>query len=357
MSSIASAVKPWPLLTYKVAQGGKAVTVVGQSALGGYIINPASMEGQALPVSESLFVDIVGPAALQATATTVELVPGQRFDIPKNFVGNITVNAQSSGHRFSGIVLQPPPNFQNIGDFPPPGPTTVTKTLPSYLYQQYNDDEDLQAFVDAYNQMAQQYVTFFATIGLPIYSGDQIQGSLLDWVAAGIYGMTRPVLPFGVGQTLGPFNTAMFNTIAFNTFELHGPPNYYLTSDDIFKRILTWHLYRGDGFTFNIRWLKRRVERFLTGTNGDGGSTDQTYDVSVTFGTDNEVNINLQTTRRLAKGGSIYNSGAFNSFAFNQFDTEAINLPSSPLIPIFKAAVQAGVLELPFQYTFIVNTN
>ena len=28
---------------------------------------------------------------------------------------------------------------------------------------------------------------------------------------------------------------------------------------------MTWHLYKGDGKTFNTRWLKRRVMRFLTG--------------------------------------------------------------------------------------------
>jgi hypothetical protein len=34
------------------------------------------------------------------------------------------------------------------------GPVSLTKTIKSYLYVQYNDDDNLQGFVAAYNQMA-----------------------------------------------------------------------------------------------------------------------------------------------------------------------------------------------------------
>ena len=39
-------------------------------------------------------------------------------------------------------------------------------------------------------------------------------------------------------------------------------------TDDVFKRILTWHFYKGDGKNFSVRWLKRRIWRFLQGANG-----------------------------------------------------------------------------------------
>ena len=79
--------------------------------------------------------------------------------------------------------------------------------LPSYLYLQYQDDDNLQAFVDVYNSQAQEYLDWFYSISLPVYTSDTISGSLLDWVAQGLYGMPRPVLATGVNQNLGPYNT------------------------------------------------------------------------------------------------------------------------------------------------------
>lgn len=240
-------------------------------------------------------------------------------------------------------------------NFPPDSPTTLTEVIPSYLYQQYNDDEDMVAFVAAFNAIAQQYVTWFATIQLPVYTSGTISGTLLDWVAAGLYGMVRPSLPSGLTQNLGMLNTFMLNTIPLNDEQIIGPPDYYITSDDVFKRILTWHLFKGDGKLFDVRWLKRRVKRFLTGTDGGGGEVDETYSISVTFGVDNQVNINLQSTRRYAMGGAIVGAGMLNDFMPNEFETTSVSIPISPLVPVFKAAADAGILELPFQFDWVVN--
>lgn len=257
-----------------------------------------------------------------------------------------------------------------MADFPPSGPTTLTKVVPSYLYQQYNDDEDLQAFIIAQNQMAQEYVNWFVEVLLPIYTSPMVSGALLDWVANGLYGLKRTNLPAGVGSSYGPLNTYQLNTQTLNTYEAQGPSEFYITDDDIFRRILTWHLWKGDGKIFNIRWLKRRIMRFLTGDNGGGGQSaggdpstpimrppDQTYGISITFGVGNQVNINLQSTRRFATGGAILNTATLNTFALNELDTESVSIPISPYVYIFKAAVEAGVVELPFQYTWVVNIN
>lgn len=244
-----------------------------------------------------------------------------------------------------------------MANFPPSAPTTLTKVVPSYLYQEYSDDEDLQAFVSAFNELAQQYVNWFALIQLSVYTGPLIAGTLLDWVAEGLYGMYRPILPSGNSQNLGALNTITLNSLPLNEQKIIGPPNYFATSDDAFKRILTWHLWRGDGREFTIKWLKRRVMRFLTGTDGGPGQTDTTYPVSVTFGVDFMVNINLQSTRRFSTGGSLIGVGLMNTFYLEEYDTTAIMIPISPLVPVFKAAVEAGVLELPFQFDFIVNVN
>lgn len=349
----------WPLVTSTIATGGIPVAVAYGPLLGGIIQNPLSAADQGLITAENIFVSLIYPAESEQASTTFPLTPGQMYSFPVNFAGTIWVNAPSSGHRFSGVVIQEPPDYREfpVGTFPPPLPTTLDKVIGSYLYQQYNDDEDLIAFVMAFNQSTQAYITWFATVMLPVYAANpMVTGKLLDWVGEGLYGMKRTPLPAGLTQNLGMLNTIMLNTLPINEQQILGPSDYYQTDDDLYRRILTWHLYKGDGKVFNIRWLKRRIMRFLTGTDGTEGDTGQTYQISVTFGTGNQVNINLQSSRRYALGGAIIGFGMLNTFMPNQFDTTSVDIPISSFVPIFKAAVQAGVLELPFQYSFITNT-
>jgi hypothetical protein len=364
-------VQLWPLSLARIGVGGTPVTAIFGPVLGGFIVNPEKAADQTIAVSETLFIDLVHPAGLIESATTFKLQPGQSFPVPAGFTGQVSVNAATTGHSFAGLFfteVRVPPPKPKPGDFPLTDangnliPTTLSKTIPSYLYQQYSDDDDLQAFVTSFNNLMQQYISWFAYIELPVYTADTITGSLLDWVAAGLYGIKRPALPAGRARTIGPLNTYALNTLALNVLRNIPPASYYATSDDIFKRIITWHFYKEDGKVFDIRWLKRRVERFLRYENGRSGAPipyqpDQTYDVSVTFGANNEVNINLQTTKRRFVGGALLNTRPLNTFALNEFDTTSTNFPVNPLAPIFKAAMDAGVLEVPFQFKFIVNTN
>ncbi len=230
----------------------------------------------------------------------------------------------------------------------------LAKIIPSYLYTGFADDADLQAFMVAFNQLAQEYVDWFNTINLPIYTGDQISGDLLDWVAAGLYGQMRPSLPAGSPHNIGMYNTAAFNTMAYNQFRILGPISYYVATDDIFKRVMTWNLYKGDGTTFNIRWLKRRIQRFLTGENGVDPGVSETYQISVTFGAHQQINISIITGGRTITGGALYNRFAYNKTAYNSITSVYSPLTPSPFAPIFKSAMEAGVLNVPFQYTFAV---
>ena len=84
----------------------------------------------------------------------------------------------------------------------------------SYLYQHYADDDDLQAFVASYNALAQQYLNWYNQIGLPYYPSALVQGTLLDWVAAGLYGMVRPLLPSGSIRWVGALGTFALGVIA-----------------------------------------------------------------------------------------------------------------------------------------------
>ncbi|HEY0181269.1 MAG TPA: hypothetical protein VGC09_00540 [Rhodopila sp.] len=210
--------------------------------------------------------------------------------------------------------------------FPPAGPTGMTRVIPAYLYDQYSDDADLQAFIDAYNALAQQYVDWFNNINLPIYTGPLIAGGLLDWVATNLYGLPRPVLSIGRRSGTGPFNTAQFNTLQFNGYTRSSSGTFYTVSDDIYKRILTWHFYKGDGPVASIRWLKRRVARFLAGANGTDApaATAATYEISITIS---------------AGAMTITLSGA---------------AASNAAATMLQAAMATGVLEMPFQVTAAV---
>lgn len=338
--------------------GGVPIIVARGATLGGFVFNPFSAADQGLTFIETLYINIVSSAGTNANGTTFAIEPGTFFAWPADDSITVTVNALTAGHRFGGLIYRPPSGFTpSTNPFPPIEPTVLVNLIPSYLYQQYFDDDDLQAFVKSFNAMAQLYVDWFTNVNLPIYTGPGVSGALLDWVAEGLYGFKRPSLPSGLSQNIGALNTFALNTFQFNEQRIIGPANYYLTSDDLFRRILTWHLWKGDGKNFNVRWLKRRVQRFLTGTDGGPGATDTTYSISVTFGVNNQANINLQSTRRFARGGALIGAGAFNSFQFNELDTQSVSFPISPLAPIFKSAVDSGVLELPFQYQWVVNIN
>ena len=209
--------------------------------------------------------------------------------------------------------------------------------------------------MSAYNTIAQQYVDTFNQINLPIYTGPLIVGTLLDWVAAGLYGFARPSLSSGLNRNLGPFNTWALNTLPFNAYKIVGPSNVTVTTDDIFKRIITWNFYKGDGKVFNIRWLKRRIMRFLYGTNGSAPNIDQTYQVSVTFGVANQINIQLISGVRRVTGGAIFDRFALNSMPFNAVKSAFTPLTPLPNAAVFKEAMDSGALQLPFQYEYIVS--
>jgi hypothetical protein len=286
---------------------------------GGFIANPSSPTDQGLAETEPLYVDMVTDATLGPSATTVTLEPGDGISVPTDQTTNVTVNAASSGHRFSAFAMQPAPVVTILGTFPPAGPTGLLKTLPSYLYQQYADDADLQEFVTQTNAFQQGYVDWYNDTGLPIYTG--LVGPLLDWVGDNLYGIFRPSLSSGATPSVGPLNTFLLNSVPFNDYAASDTPPFFQTDDDTYKRIITWAFYKGDGKNFSMRWLKRRLKRFMTGVNGVDPGVSETYDVSVSFGDGNNVNIHLLTNT-----------------------------------PLLKEAIDSGVVELPYQFTWNVTT-
>lgn len=236
---------------------------------------------------------------------------------------------------------------------------TLQKIILAYLYWQYRDDSDLQAFVDAYNELTQEFLDWFNGLNLPIYTGGVVAGALLDWVAEGLYGLKRPVLGNGRLSVKGPYNTFAYNESigGFNGLKFLEKVTYDPVTDDIFRRIITWRFSKAYGRVFNVRWLKRRIMQFLLGTNGVNFNVDQTYPISVTFGYDNQINITLVTFSTKVLSGAIYNTSAYNTtnLGFNTLNTISTRIRDQfPLAQVLKDGIDNGALELPFQYDYIV---
>lgn len=203
--------------------------------------------------------------------------------------------------------------------FPPAGRSVLTRTIPSYIYEQYNDDAALVTFATAFNVCSQEWIDWFAQIDLPVYSG--LTGGLLDWIGAGVYGYPRPTLTTEMVVDVGGYATAPYNTLAYNEAEELSSTTFIAVSDDVYCRMLTWHTYKGDGFQFNTRWLKQRIHRFLNGAYGVLAINDTTEDVAITE-----------------------SPGAF-----------FISIPDSAIAQIFQIAVDDERLALPFQFSYTVS--
>ncbi|QIU88291.1 hypothetical protein [Yokenella regensburgei] len=200
----------------------------------------------------------------------------------------------------------------------------VDTIIPAYCFKQFRDDENVVAFFDAYNEMAQEYLDDFNSLSLPYWPSPALSGKLLDWVVAGIYGETRPLLQVSQEAIAkGAYNTIDYNTIPYAGMKNFVPGATTYVVDDYFKRILTWNFYKADGFQFNLDWLKRRIARFLRGPNGIDPPVTDTFDISV-----------------------VPNNGVF-----------AIILPdSTDSVGVFlKEAIEQGIVKLPFIYSFTVD--
>jgi hypothetical protein len=231
----------------------------------------------------------------------------------------------------------------------------LEKIIPSFLYNQYYDDLDLQGFVKAQNTLAQEYLDWFNAFPLPIYTTDTISGNLLDWVGEGLYGVKRPVLQEGIGGFIGAVNTFLLNQIPANGARLSNESTATFLNDDFYKRVITWCFFKGDGTQFTVKWLKKRVERFLFGVNGLNLETDQTYRVSITFGANNQVTIRIPQGLRTQLDGAIANTFTPNSFQADELNSTYVAYPPIPDAELLQVAIDQGILPLPFQYKFKVS--
>lgn len=101
----ATPVTPTAGLASSVPTGGTAVVAAGPVQNGGFIMNPASADGQGLSVPESLFIDPVASCLAQQGPTTFEIAPGETWNLIAGQTTNTWVNCVSDGHKFSVVVF------------------------------------------------------------------------------------------------------------------------------------------------------------------------------------------------------------------------------------------------------------
>lgn len=100
----ATPVTPTAGAASEVTIGGTSVIAALAAPNGGFITNPASAADQGLADAETLYVDPVGAAGLEANGTTFALAPGQSWSLIPGQTTQTSVNAASSGHKYSVVV-------------------------------------------------------------------------------------------------------------------------------------------------------------------------------------------------------------------------------------------------------------
>jgi hypothetical protein len=99
----AQQVNPRPCDNTTVATGGTAVVVISGIANGYYIYNPLTTTDQGLGTVEALYVDTTTTSTTTGSGTNTSLAAGQPFyGIPGSKV-SVSVNAATSGHKFTCV--------------------------------------------------------------------------------------------------------------------------------------------------------------------------------------------------------------------------------------------------------------
>jgi hypothetical protein len=222
--------------------------------------------------------------------------------------------------------------------------------IPSYLYDQYNDDADLQAFVDSYNAISQGYLDWFNNTPLGVYTSNAITGPLLDWTAQGLYGIKRPVISSSITREAGAVDSSPVNTMPVNGFKKTASGAAQVANDDIYKRALTWSLFLGDSKQMSMHWLKHRIARFLFGVNGSDVSMDYLNYISI---------MPVMMRQVWGVNENAVNTDAVNSITMKKAKSVQIliQVPTSPATDAFIALLQQGILPMPTQITFTITEN
>lgn len=224
----------------------------------------------------------------------------------------------------------------------------LQEVIYAYPYQQYADDPNIVAFFDSFNSLSQGYLDWFNQTPLSVYTSSNISGPLLDWIGQGLHGIARPVISSLTTKSTGSYNTVPYDSLAYNRHKQLQSGTAQVATDDIYKRVLTWHLYLGDGRQMSIMWLRRRVARFIFGINGSDIPADDLQKISI--------------TRPPSSFAGAYGTPPYNTqpYIVRRSGRHAaaraiqIGIPTGQVGQIFQALVNEGYLALPFQVKFSV---
>lgn len=215
--------------------------------------------------------------------------------------------------------------------------------IQSYVYQEYSDDADVQAFVGSFNGIAQGYVDWFNQTPLAVYTSGAISGPLLDWIGQGLYGISRPTISSLTTKAVGGMNSYPMNTRAMNSFKVYRSGTAQIADDDIYKRTLTWHTYKGDGIQMSLHWLRRRVARFIYGANGSDIDIGLIANIGISQPTISPIGA-LST--RTMNAQAMNSRKARTAKAKHAF---VITVPNSLIGQQFEKLLSQGYLAIPFQ--------
>jgi hypothetical protein len=224
----------------------------------------------------------------------------------------------------------------------------LAEVVPTYVYGQFSDDPDIQAFFAGLNTTAQGYTDWFNETPLSVYTSEAISGPLLEWIGTGLYGVGRPSLSTLSSRSYGNYNSVPYNTLAFSSRRQISSGTAQLASDDLYKRTLTWYNYLGDGRQMSIQWLRRRVARFIFGVNGTDVTADKFWQISI---------IQPPVAFSASYGTPPYNTQAYSTRKNRKIPAAhalQIILPPGQISRQFQILVNAGFLVLPFQVKFTI---
>ena len=240
------------------------------------------------------------------------------------------------------MAIQPIESFETV---------PMQTVIPAYLYTQYADDPDVTAFFTVINQIGQGYLNWYNQTPLPVWTSPAISDALLDWIGTNLYNTTRPVIATDTSTSYGAMATYPMATQAMASFVRHLSGTAQIAPDDLYKRVLTWILYRGDGKQATIEWLRRRIARFLYGINGSDIYVGLITNVSISSN-----GVEVVGPLGTAALGTLY-MGELELVNFNSKSNLSITIPDLTISKSFTALFNAGFLPAPFQmkYSFTIS--
>ena len=227
--------------------------------------------------------------------------------------------------------------YEVFSNYTPPLQTII----PSYAYEQYQDDANIQAFVTAFNTLAQGYLNWFNSTPLALYTSPNITGPLLDWTATGIYGIPRPTLSNFQTKHSGGYGSVSYGAASYGRQKTVTSGTATLASDDIYKRVLTWWLYKGDGQIMTLQWLKRRAQRFMHGANGGNATFPVKSPPSVT--------IAYGGIQNGGYGSVGYGKASYGRVQSSPSSNITIQVANNAVGQALQLLMQDGLLAVPFQ--------